>query len=49
VVISVEQLFKEPVSEKVIQEFVKKEALVKQQVEATRAKIKAFEAEFPRS
>jgi hypothetical protein len=37
------------VTEKVIQEFIEQEALSKQQVKASRAKIEAFEAEFPRS
>jgi hypothetical protein len=33
----------------VIQEFIEEEALVKQQVEASQAKLKAFEAVLPRS
>jgi len=37
-----------PITEAVIQEFAKKEALMKQQVEAARAKLKAFEAKLPR-
>jgi hypothetical protein len=36
-------------NEAIIQEFVEKEALVKQQVKAARARIEAFEAELPRS
>jgi hypothetical protein len=35
--------------EKVLKDFIEKEALAKQQVEATRAKVEAFEAELPRS
>jgi hypothetical protein len=35
--------------EKVIQEFIEQEALEKQQVEVSRAKLKAFEAELPKS
>jgi hypothetical protein len=34
---------------KYIQEFTEQEALAKQQVEAARAKLEAFEAMFPRS
>jgi hypothetical protein len=37
------------VTEKVLQEFSKQEALAKQQVEAARAKLEAFEAKLPRS
>jgi hypothetical protein len=37
------------VTEKVIQEFAKQQALVKQHVEAARANLEAFEAELPRS
>jgi hypothetical protein len=37
-----------PVTKKVIQEFAEQEALAKKQVEATRAKLKEFEAELPR-
>jgi hypothetical protein len=36
------------VTEAVIQEFIEQEALTKQQVEATQAKLKEFEAELPR-
>jgi hypothetical protein len=36
------------VTEKTIQEFIKQEALAKQQVKAARAKLEAFEAELPR-
>jgi chromosome segregation ATPase len=49
VVTMVEQRLEGPVTEKVIQEFTEQEALAKQQVEAARAKLEAFEAEFPRS
>jgi hypothetical protein len=45
----VEQCLEGPVTEKVIQEFTEKEALAKQQVEAARAKLEAFEVELPRS
>jgi hypothetical protein len=48
-VVTVEQCLEGPVTEKVLQEFVEQEALVKKQVEAARAKLEAFEAEFPRS
>jgi hypothetical protein len=37
-----------PVTEKVIQEFIEKEALVKKQVEAAQAKLEEFEADLPR-
>jgi hypothetical protein len=36
-----------PVIEKVIQEFLKQEALAKKKVEAARAKLKAFKAKLP--
>jgi hypothetical protein len=36
-------------NEAVIQEFTEKEALAKQQVEAARARLEAFEADLPRS
>jgi hypothetical protein len=36
-------------TKQVIQKFIEQEALAKQQVEATRAKIEAFEVVFPRS
>jgi hypothetical protein len=49
VVTIVEQRLEGPVTEKFIQEFVEQEALEKQQVEAARAKLEAFKAEFPRS
>jgi hypothetical protein len=49
VVTTVEQCLEGPVTEKVIQEFTEQEALVKQQVEAARAKLEAFEAVLPRS
>jgi hypothetical protein len=41
--------FARTVIEKVIQEFVEKETLAKQQIEEDRDKIKDFEAELPRS
>jgi hypothetical protein len=49
VVTLVEQCLEGPVTEKVIQEFTEQEALAKQQVKAARAKLEAFEIEFPRS
>jgi hypothetical protein len=49
VVIAVEQRLEGPVNEAVIQEFIEQEALVHQQVKVARAKIKAFEAQLPRS
>jgi hypothetical protein len=49
VLAAVEQRLEGPVTEQVIQEFVEQEALVKQQVEATRAKLESFEAVLPRS
>jgi hypothetical protein len=49
VVTTVEQRLEGPVTEKVIQEFTEQEALAKQQVEAARAKLEAFEAALPRS
>jgi hypothetical protein len=45
----VEQCPEEPITEKLIQEFVDKEALVKQKIEATQAKLEAFEATLRRS
>jgi hypothetical protein len=44
VVIAVDKRLEGPVIEQVIQEFAEKEALAKQQVEATRSKLEAFEA-----
>jgi hypothetical protein len=49
VVTSVEQCLEGPVNEAVLQEFTEQEALAKQQVEATQAKLEAFEVELPRS
>jgi hypothetical protein len=49
VVTIVEQRLEGPVTEQLIQEFTEQEALVKQQVEAARAKLEAFEGAFPRS
>jgi hypothetical protein len=43
----VEQHLEGPVTEKVIQEFAKQEALVKQQVKAARAKLEYVEAKLP--
>jgi hypothetical protein len=37
------------VNEAVLQDFIEQEALVQQQVEAYRARLKDFEAELPRS
>jgi hypothetical protein len=48
VVATVEQCLEGPVTKKVIQEFTEQQALEKQQVEATQAKIEAFEATLPR-
>jgi multidrug resistance efflux pump len=49
VVATVEQCLEGPVTEKVLQELAEQEAQAKQQVEAARAKLEAFEAVFPRS
>jgi hypothetical protein len=49
VVMIVEQCLEGPVTEKMIQEFTEQEALAKQQVEAARAKLEAFEGALPRS
>jgi hypothetical protein len=38
-----------PITEIVIQEFIEQQALAKQQVKATQAKLEAFEEELPRS
>jgi hypothetical protein len=48
-VMIVEQPLEGLVTEQVIQEFTEQEALAKQQVEAARAKLEAFEAALPRS
>ena len=48
VVTSVEHRLEGPVNEEFIQQFSEQEALAQQQVEATRAKIEAFEEELPR-
>ena len=48
-VVTVEQHLEGHVTMQVIQQFVDHEALVKQQVEETRAKLKAFEETLPRS
>jgi hypothetical protein len=37
-----------PISEDVVQEFTKQEAVAQRQVEETRAKLKTFEANLPR-
>jgi hypothetical protein len=44
----VEQCLEGPVTEQVIQEFVKKEVLAKKQVEATRDKLEAFKTDLPK-
>jgi hypothetical protein len=49
VVTAAEQCLEGPVNEVVIQEFTAQEVMAQQQVEAARAKLKAFEAELPRS
>jgi hypothetical protein len=49
VVATVEQHLEGPVTEKVLQELTEQEAQAKQQVEAARAKLKAFKAVLPRS
>jgi hypothetical protein len=49
VVVTVEQCLEGTITEKLIQEFTKQEAQVKQQVEVARAKLEAFEASLPRS
>jgi hypothetical protein len=48
-VATMEQCLEGPISEKVIHEFDEQKALAKKQVKAYRAKLKAFEAVFPRS
>ena len=48
VVNTTEKHLEGPVSNALIQEFAKQEAVAKQQVEAARAKLEAFEAELPR-
>jgi hypothetical protein len=48
VVATVEHRLEGPITEQVIYEFIEQEALEKKQVEVARAKLKAFEAEFPR-
>ena len=48
VVTAVEQHLEGPVNEVVIQEFIEKEALEQQQVEACRANLEAFEAHIPK-
>jgi hypothetical protein len=48
VVTTIEQCLEGPVTKKILQEFTEKEALAKQQVEASQAKLEAFEAELPR-
>jgi hypothetical protein len=49
VVTTMEQCLEGPVTEKSIHEFIKQEALVKQQVKVARAKLEALEEDFPRS
>jgi hypothetical protein len=48
VVITAEQCLEGPVNDTVILEFTQQEATTKQQVEAARAKLEAFEAELRR-
>jgi hypothetical protein len=48
VVATVEQCLEGPVTEQMIQELIEQEAQVKQQVEAARVKLEAFEAALPR-
>jgi hypothetical protein len=48
VVITAEQCLEGPVNDTVILEFTEQEATTKQQVEAARAKLEAFEAELRR-
>jgi hypothetical protein len=48
VVNAAEQCLEGPVNDTVIQEFIEQEATTKQQVEAARAKLEAFEAELIR-
>jgi hypothetical protein len=48
VVATLEQRLEGPVTAHTIQELVEQEAQVKQQVEASRVKLEAFEATFPR-
>jgi hypothetical protein len=48
VVITTEQCLEGPVNDALIQEFTEKEVVALQQVEAARAKLEAFEAEFLR-
>jgi hypothetical protein len=48
VVTTAEQCLEGPVNDAVIQEFTEQEAIAKQQVEATRAKLEAFEVELVR-
>jgi hypothetical protein len=48
-VVTVEKHLEGPITEQVLQEFSKQEALAKHQVEAAQAKLEAFEANFPRS
>jgi hypothetical protein len=43
-----EQRLEGPVSNTLIQEFVEQEVVAKQQVEAARVKLEAFEVELPR-
>jgi hypothetical protein len=48
VILTAEQCLEGPVNDAVIQEFTEQEATTKQQVEAARAKLEAFEAELLR-
>jgi hypothetical protein len=49
VVVIMEQHLEGPVTQKLIQELAEQEAQVKQQVEAARSKLEAFEVALPRS
>jgi hypothetical protein len=48
-VMTMEQRLEGLVTEQLIQEFAKQEALMKKQVEAARAKLEAFEGALPKS
>jgi hypothetical protein len=48
VVSATEQCLEGPVNDALIQKFTEQEAVALQQVEAARAKLKAFKAEFPK-
>ena len=48
-VTTVEQRLEGPINEAIIQEFTEQEVMAQKQVEASRAKLEAFEAELVRS